>query len=483
MNRRPQLEVWLWGIKGRMGPPMPRTRDHHKYSWSFGDRAAISGFPPQALFGRTGGEVASAGVSANTRLLWMSVLDLVLRPGTGADASMATLYSIVGVGARQLPGHKKLSKYHKHQTRLLSKICSKIEKRIDKCIEDDVFQTHARCMRCDINRLERTLQGGSLAVYFLFRESQEELARIQCTLTRYETSDWNDADSKKLKELKDRFDQRVNDARKKDNAKLQAKIGDIVKTFQSGKRRMFRRSPEHYLTKLFPRVGSQIVHPRMLPVVFKSMLDKFTRNPPDPLPMLVATLTSYLVTGIDAMTPEQREPVGVPPFELQVIRKTSGSIITILLGSNSPSDIQSMYYPGINEELRLPKLYTATAHNLSQDGFVVAQQAIQARLDSRKYIVWNGVAPSTDIYLVEPPAPEYFILATFLGDNLKADVVKPFMRSRHIKDVLCENEAPWIAQDGWVAYRMHELKCNAPELRPYHHQIFIPKAPQALVKA
>ncbi|KAJ7661497.1 hypothetical protein DFH06DRAFT_1192464 [Mycena polygramma] len=379
----------------------------------------------------------------------------------------------------QLPSHRNLSKYHKHQTRLLSKICSKIEKRILKCIEDDLFQTHAKCIMCDINRLERTLQGGSLAVWFLFPESQEELARIQCTLARYETSDWKDADLKKLKELKDQFDKRVNDARKKDDAELHAKIEDLVKTFQSKNRRIFRRSPEHYLDNFFPRVkGSQIVHPRML--VFKAMLDKFTKNPPDPLPMLVAALTSYLEAKIVAMTPEQREPVGVPPFELQVIRKTSGSIITILLGSNTPNNIQSMYYPRINEELRLPRLYTATAHNLSQAGFVVAKQAIQARPDSRKYIVWNGgVAPSTDIYLVEPPAPELFILATFLGDNLTSDVVKPFTRSgRHIKDVLCENEAPWIAQDGWVAYEMHDLLCNAQKLRPYHHQIFIPGPPQ-----
>ncbi|KAJ7983099.1 hypothetical protein DFH06DRAFT_1172366 [Mycena polygramma] len=467
------------------------------------------------------------GVYANIRSSWMPGLSMVLRPWAGPDASMATLYSILLCGylffapfkrllcqnrspalimppfhrdlhiasetinyftSPQLPRHQNLSKYHKHQTRFLSKTCSKIEKRIMKCIESDEFLNHTKDMMRDINHLERTLQGGSLAVWFLFPESQEEFSRIQRTLARYATSDWKDSDPDSNSTLNDQFYQRVDDARKKDNAELQAKIGDLVKTFQnfqSGKRRMFRRSPdpEHCLNKLFPSLGvegGQIAHPPML--VYKSMLDKFTRNPPYPtLSTLVTVLTSYLVTKINDMTPEQREPGGVRPFELQVIRKTSGSIITILLGPNTRNKIQSIYYP-CKDLLKLPVLYTATAHNLhnlSQDGFVVAWQAIQARPDSRKYIVWNGgAAPSTDIYLVEPPAPEAFILATFLGDNLTSDVVRPFLRnSRHIKDALCENEAPWIAHDGWVAYGMHGLQCDARELRPYHHQIFVPGPP------
>jgi hypothetical protein len=60
---------------------------------------------------------------------------------------------------------------------------------------------------------------------------------------------------------------------------------------------------------------------------------------------------------------------------------------------------------------------------------VVAQQAIQNRPDSRRYVEWkHGEAPSADIYLVENSTGDPFILATLLGPDIMSDVVKSLPR-------------------------------------------------------
>ncbi|KAJ7886207.1 hypothetical protein B0H14DRAFT_3856707, partial [Mycena olivaceomarginata] len=83
------------------------------------------------------------------------------------------------------PALENLSKYHKHQTQLLSTIFSNIEKKLVALVESkvkDEFLTDIFKANRLIHGLERALRGGSLAAWFQFEESQQELAEIQLTL-------------------------------------------------------------------------------------------------------------------------------------------------------------------------------------------------------------------------------------------------------------------------------------------------------------
>jgi hypothetical protein len=102
---------------------------------------------------------------------------------------------------------ENLSKYHKHQTQLLSTIFSNIEKKqfvalVESKVKDefltDIFKanvsvwlrvrsTFLTLQQRLIHGLERALRGGSLAAWFQFEESQQELAEIQLTLGIWHT--------------------------------------------------------------------------------------------------------------------------------------------------------------------------------------------------------------------------------------------------------------------------------------------------------
>ncbi|KAJ6544254.1 hypothetical protein B0H19DRAFT_1380552 [Mycena capillaripes] len=360
---------------------------------------------------------------------------------------------------------ENLSTYHKHQARLLSEIFLKIErKRLLELVSDPLFVHDIPVIKRYIYRLERTLRGGSIAVWFQFQESQEELARIQRLLAPHECAVLD----------KDKFNKRIQDARTRDDAAMREKIEDLVEKFQSNKRRMFQRPTESYLDNLFPKVENPTGSEGHRMLAFKSILSKFTTIALYPLSRLMTTLNSYLDARLHSLQQSYT------PLELQVIRKPSGSIVTVLIGSNSRSDIQTAYCPEVAQMGKLPILYTTRAHRHSQREFVVAQQAILARPDSRKYVVWrHGVAPSTDIYLVEKMGEDPFILATLLGADIRSDVVIPLPRDgMAVKNAICQSsEDPWITEDGWVAYNMHDLRCNSSRLLDYNHQIFIPGPP------
>jgi hypothetical protein len=105
------------------------------------------------------------------------------------------------------PGLKNLFKYHKHQTQLLSTIFSNIEKKqfvalVESKVKDEfltdiskanvsfwlsVRNTFLTLRQRLIHGLERALRGGSLAVWFQFEESQQELEEIQLTLGIWHT--------------------------------------------------------------------------------------------------------------------------------------------------------------------------------------------------------------------------------------------------------------------------------------------------------
>ncbi|KAJ7347359.1 hypothetical protein DFH08DRAFT_1002131 [Mycena albidolilacea] len=192
-----------------------------------------------------------------------------------------------------------------------------------------------------------------------------------------------------------------------------------------------------------------------------------------------------------------------PPVELHVIRKPSGNIATVLFGSKSRNTIRDQYYrdPHVLDK-HLPILYTATSKvGDTQGEFLVAQEAIEARSDSLKYVEWeDGDAPGkpaqtspegarpepprnplADIYLVEKiMGGDPFILATLLGPTVQSDVVRPLPRAdRLVKDVIrSPTEQVWITDDGWVAYGMQDLKCDSDNLKDYQHQIFVRGPPK-----
>ncbi|KAJ6615508.1 hypothetical protein B0H10DRAFT_2040806 [Mycena sp. CBHHK59/15] len=206
-----------------------------------------------------------------------------------------------------------------------------------------------------------------------------------------------------------------------------------------------------------------------------SILEKFT-NPTDQLARLIQALQKYIDNKVD-----RAEWAHFQPLELQVLRKTSGSIITILLGSKRPDHIQSVYCPEIDQMRMLPILYTSKEHKDTPPGeFVVARKALEARRDSRKYVQWKTGPPPPDIYLVEKQGDDPFILATLLGTDVTSDVIMPLSRdSSTVKDAIRKpSEAPWITDDGWVAYNMTKLKCNSRRLIDYNHQVFVPGRPE-----
>jgi len=213
---------------------------------------------------------------------------------------------------------------------------------------------------------------------------------------------------------------------------------------------------------------------------FQSFLDKFTTNPSSPVSTLINELNMYVETKLDSIQGERPQ---TPSLQLQVIRKPSGTIITVLLGSRSRNDIRTHYFGDVEHENKLPILYTASSHSDTQGEFVVARQAIENRRDSRRYVEWKtGAAPSTDIYLVEKMTGDPFILATLLGPDVNSDVVKLLPRDGlAVKDAICPpTEHPWITEDGWIAYGIHHLRCDSAQLRDYNHQIFVPGPPASI---
>ncbi|KAJ7683572.1 hypothetical protein B0H17DRAFT_1205080 [Mycena rosella] len=335
-----------------------------------------------------------------------------------SDGTLQTASNIIHYFASSNPpALKNLSTYHKHQTRLLSEIFSKIEKdRLQKLVGDTLFLHDILVAKRYIYRLERTLRGGALAVWYQTKESQDELARIQRLLAPHETSVLD----------KDKFNKRISEARAKDDVDMRAKIEELIKRFQSnGSRRrimVFQRPKESYLDDLLPEVTKiQVDDEAYRTFAFKSLLGKFAATSLDPLSTLMAVVNQYIDAKLNSIQPERT----FPPLDLQVIRKPSGSIVAILIGSKSHNDIQSTYCPEIEQMGKLPVLYTSQTHSdYGPSEFVVAQPAIQKRPDSRKYVVWNqGPAPSTDIYIVEKMGDDAFILATLLGREIDSDIV------------------------------------------------------------
>ncbi|KAF7331072.1 hypothetical protein MVEN_02447500 [Mycena venus] len=372
---------------------------------------------------------------------------------------------------------KHLPRYHKYQTRLLSEIFSKIEdnKRVfviaGSSSKNQFLTDMIVAINRDIRRLERTLKGGLLAVWFQFEESQQELTEIQLTLARYEASDWT---PKKLEKI----NKRIADARAKDEAVMAEEVGNLVKKFRSNGQRIWQRPPEHYLEDLFPELkhlpGNNEVY-RMF--AFQSFLDKFTTNPLGPVSTLINELNMYVDIKLDSI---QWGRPRAPSLQLQFIRKLSGTIITVLHGSRSRDDIRRHYFGDVEHENKLPILYTARSLGDTQGEFVGPQYAIQHRPDSRRYVEWkHGEAPSTDIYLVEKMAGNPFILVTLLGSDVNSDLVKLLPRDGlAVKHAICPStEDPWITEDGWEHFGMHHLRCNSPRLQDYSHQIFLPGPP------
>ncbi|KAJ7367504.1 hypothetical protein DFH08DRAFT_828673 [Mycena albidolilacea] len=388
---------------------------------------------------------------------------------------------IHGFKSTDAPALENLSKYHKHQTQLLSTIFSKIEKKLVALVESsfrdeflsDIFKANRL-----IHRLERALKGGSLAVWFQFEESQQELAEIQLILASHKTPVWNASNEKKI-------NQHIAAAQIKDATEMQKKIDLLIEKIQSNKLpskkpfNKFRQSvlPLDELLPGLPRGNDEDY--RMF--ALQLFLSKFKRTfPPNPLYKLMKELNSYVELKLISVEGGRSQF----PLELQVVRKPSGNIVTIMLGSKSRAILQDHYYrdPKVKED-KLPILYTTTTVGDTRDEFVVAQQAIAARPDSLKYVQWkNGAAPSTDIYLIEKTAGgDPFILATLLGNSIEFDVVKTLPRAdRLIKDVICPpTEQPWITDDGWTAYGMQDLKCDSVHLSDYNHQIFVQGPPEA----
>ncbi|KAF8173844.1 hypothetical protein K438DRAFT_1771997 [Mycena galopus ATCC 62051] len=338
-----------------------------------------------------------------------------------------------------------------------------------------------------IQRLERSLKGGCLAVWFSFEETQQELAEIQRTLAPYETSIWND--EKKMK-----FRNRVQEAQTKDATHMREKIGDLVKKIDSAglpRRNLFLKKvprPILRLDGLFPALKNP---PRNVSndeayrlVAFQSFLNQFRQTSPADPPILL-TLMQKLKAYVTAQIARLEVLPSRIPLQIQVIKKPSGSIVTVLLGSESLTTIRRHYYCDPQLEVReriredkLPILYTATTTvGQTQGQSLWAQQAIHDRPDSRKYVEWReGANPLTELYLVEnPTGGDPFILATLLGATKESDVVKALPRDdRLVKHVICPtDEHPWIADDGWIAWGMDTLQCNDPELHKYNHQIFV----------
>ncbi|KAF7331058.1 hypothetical protein MVEN_02446100 [Mycena venus] len=379
---------------------------------------------------------------------------------------------------------KNLSRYHKHQTRLLSEIFSEMEeKHLSTLVQSEAFLGNIKAINRDIQKLERTLRGGPLVVWFQFQESQQELAEIQLALAGWkvakknntkkggnDAAENNEAKLQKgredlIKQTKEKVNKRIKDARAKDDSKLREEVEDLLKKFRSNKRRMWQQSPVHHLDDLFPGLQnlSRNDHDYRM-FVFQSFLNKFTTNSSNLVSTLINELNTYVDAQLDSIQ-GGRPPT--PPIQLQVVRKPSGTIVTVLLGSKTRTDIRTHYFGDVEHESKLPVLYTASSHSDTQGEFVVAQQAIRNRPDSH-------------IYLVENSTGDPFILATLLGPDIMSDVVKSLPRDpgMAVKDAICPpTEHPWITEDGWKAYGMHQLQCNSRRLQDYSHQIFVPGPP------
>ncbi|KAF7331071.1 hypothetical protein MVEN_02447400 [Mycena venus] len=346
-----------------------------------------------------------------------------------------------------------LSRYHTHQTRLLSAIFTTIEKeQIYALVQNSStkFLTDIPAINRLIHRLERTLVGGSFLLHTKLR-------------------DWNPQKLEKINKS-------IEDARAKDDAKMGEEIENLLKKFRS-KKRFWQQPPEHCLYDLFPGLKD---HPesnegsRMF--AFESFLSKFAPVP-SKLSTLVNELKLYVDSKLDGIA-GGREQFNAP--KLQVLRRPSGSIIRVLLGSRTRDTIRMEYSPKVEQEGKLPILYTASTVGATRGEFVVAQQAIARRPDSRKYVEWKrGAAPSPDIYLFEKRGGDPFILASLLGRSADSDVVISLARDEQaVKDVICPpTKEPWITDDGWIEFEMEGLRCNSPRLLDYNHQIFVPGPP------
>ncbi|KAJ6473185.1 hypothetical protein C8R45DRAFT_408601 [Mycena sanguinolenta] len=389
------------------------------------------------------------------------------------------------------PALENLFRYHKHKTQLLSAVFSNIEKHVVALVENSghQFVTDITTANRRIQRLERSLRGGSLAVWFQFEESQEELSDIQDTLlARHENSTWNDRNKKE-------FNKRIDDASKEDSARMRRKIQDVVEKFQSHRhprKNLFgiSRRPILPLDELFPVLKDPDLRKRdeaYRVATLHWILGEFENASliPSNLSTLLRELNSYIQSQITSL---EVDVVSSSPANIQIIRKPSGAIVAILFGSKSRDAIRKYYYrdPKVKDG-KLPILYTVTktVGEITSE-FLVARQAITSRPDSLKYEPWeSGDAPSTNIYLVEKPAgADTFILATLLGSNVQSDVLKTLPRAdRLIQDVIrLPNEHPWIAEDGWINWGMSDLRCDSGHFTNYGHQIFV-KGPPAPVSS
>ncbi|KAJ7124529.1 hypothetical protein C8R44DRAFT_149079 [Mycena epipterygia] len=382
------------------------------------------------------------------------------------------------------PKLKNLLTYHKNQTRLLSKIFKNIAdgrlRKVKGDEQDELFSNDIQVAKRDIYRLERTLRGGSLPAWFQAEESQDELARIQRLLAPHESSELN----------KEKFNQRIIKAREKDDAAMKEEIETHIKKFQSDKRGLFQRPTTSYLDGLLPEVKKESGSDEAWQLfALKSLLTKFGTTPVAHLSRLMGVLDVYIKAKLDSIQPEGHQ---FPPLQLRIIRKPSGSIVSILFGSRSRDEIQSIYCPEIVQLEKLPILYMSKTHcNCRADEhenecqtcrreFLVAKKPLRKRVDSRKYVVWNNEPGFEDIYLVEKMGDDPFILVTLLGpDGISSDVTIPLQRdSRAVKDAICPpSVSPWIAEDGWADFGMKSLQCNSRYLLNYNHQIFVPGPP------
>ncbi|KAJ7174457.1 hypothetical protein C8R46DRAFT_90401 [Mycena filopes] len=330
--------------------------------------------------------------------------------------------------------------------------------------------------------LDRTLRGSALSAWIQFKESQEELTRLQNMIIKKSGLD------------QAKFSKLIGTARADDENRMRRKIGDLLKKFRLSK------FTERDLQDPLPKVEQQSLPPTDLRnhhltspelaayqmVVFKRLLQHFRDTPAlhNSIRALIDESDRYIESRLVTME-AQRRPFR--PVTLQLVRKASGSgsIVMIVVGPRSKAEIHTLYSRDIKKLDKLPKLYTATDHSQSHNEFVVAQQAIQSRPDSRRYVIWeNGSDPApSELYLVEKLGDEPFILATLLGSDVNSDIVKTLPRNGlPVKAEICKAAQPedsWITEEGWIAYNMDQLETTSPYLRNYHHQIFVPGPPTA----
>ncbi|KAJ6473183.1 hypothetical protein C8R45DRAFT_408518 [Mycena sanguinolenta] len=286
------------------------------------------------------------------------------------------------------------------------------------------------------------------------------------------------------KDSKDRkFDKHLENAKKKDFDSMQKEVRDIVKKIQSYSRprkNRFSTSPPvlSLLDELFPALKDadppKTDEARRLQIL-RSILEEFKKmSPPSHLSTLMEELDKYIDSEFKTRS------LKVDPSSranIRVIRKPSGIILAILFGPQTCYTIQTHYHPNAGDSEGLLPILFITSKSVGEvtGEFLVAQQAIADRGDSRKYARWDNEPPApTDIYLVEKPAGDNaFMLATILGSKLESDIVKTLPRNdRLIKDMLSYKDF-WLADSGWLNYGMQDMRCDEDGFKNYGHQIFV----------